>query len=357
MLWGWNRIKYPNHEIFDDHTGITVIIPVRNEEANIEGLLEDLKSQDFPDSKYEVIIVDDNSSDRTGDIVRSWIAGDFSNLRLIASNTSKFSTHAPKKAAIRTAVEKARFELIIQTDGDSRVGINWLSSFSQMYLKDRPKLIAGPVMYLNGNRIGKFLQVELASLVGVGAATLYLNKPTMCNGANLFYEKKAFYESGSYGEYSSYPSGDDEFLLHNIHKKYPGEIRFLKDRKALVMTNPPRTFKEFVNQRIRWASKWRLHKGLRNKLLAVFIFAINFMVLIMGASIFLLSLPWELFVTVFLVKISAEYFFLRKVLTDMGIGMNIITFILTSILYPFYASIFGILVNLIKPVWKTRRLK
>jgi hypothetical protein len=212
-------------------------------------------------------------------------------------------------------------------------------------------------MYNTTGCVGNMLQMELASLVGTGAATLKFGIPTMCNGANIFYQKSAFFECGGYGDYASHPSGDDEFILHNMCKKFFGKVMFLKNLKSIVFTKPPETFNEFVNQRIRWASKWKTHIWNWHKSIAVFIFIINTLSIILGLSWVLGFIPWQTFASTVLIKILSEFLFLRKVLKDMAIGMNVICFILAGLIYPFYAISFGILANLMKPEWKLRKVE
>jgi len=65
FLYGWWKLKEFNGTATKKHVFITVIVPVRNEEKNIVHLLRDLKEQTYPADKYEVIIVDDHSTDQT----------------------------------------------------------------------------------------------------------------------------------------------------------------------------------------------------------------------------------------------------------------------------------------------------
>ena len=77
----------------------------------------------------------------------------------------------------------------------------------------------------------------------------------MCNGANLAYERKLFYEVDGFAGIDHIASGDDMLLMHKIAKKYPGKIYYLKSVDAIVSTHPMQSWKQFFNQRIRWASK------------------------------------------------------------------------------------------------------
>ncbi|MDZ7776590.1 MAG: glycosyltransferase family 2 protein [Bacteroidales bacterium] len=83
----------------------------------------------------------------------------------------------------------------------------------------------------------------------------------MSNGANIAFLKKAFHDVGGYGGNEQYVSGDDVFLMMKLQKTYGKQaITFLKDRDAIVKTAARETWKEFMEQRIRWASKQSLYK-------------------------------------------------------------------------------------------------
>jgi hypothetical protein len=279
------------------------------------------------------------------------------NIRLIEPDREKYRDFAYKKACLCSALDQVKFNLILQTDGDCSVGPHWITSFISTYLARNPKLIAGPVVYPAHNCIEEMLQLDLTSLVGVGAATIQLGLPTMCNGANLFFEKPAFIDAGGYGRFSHYPSGDDEFLLHIFHKNYPGEIQFLKNVQGIVSTKPPASLGEFFHQRIRWAAKWSTFHGLQNIILAVFIFIFNAVLLSLTLiSLFGKNNPILILCTVWIIKLLAEYVLLKKILVDLGIRISRICFLVAGILYPLYAVIFGLLANFITPSWKTRQL-
>ena len=101
-------------------TFLSVIIPVRNEAANIEALLTDISNQTYPKNAFEVIVVDDSSDDETVAIVKRFQEKKLLNLRLIL--LAEKTVASPKKRAIETAIKVANGVLIITTDGDCRVG-------------------------------------------------------------------------------------------------------------------------------------------------------------------------------------------------------------------------------------------
>lgn len=53
-------------------TLVSVIITTRDEEINIKNCLESIKNQDFPREKIEIIVVDNNSTDRTKEIAKRY---------------------------------------------------------------------------------------------------------------------------------------------------------------------------------------------------------------------------------------------------------------------------------------------
>lgn len=332
---------------------LTVVIPCRNEARNLPRLLADLKAQTYPN--FEVIVADDASTDGTAEV-----AGHFpANFRLNVLRLHDEPGNSPKKRALGAAIRQATGHLIVTTDGDCRVGPEWLGTFARAYEETGAHLLSGPVTFFSEkNSAFENLQiVEFASLIGTGAVTMALERPTMCNGANLCYEKKAFHDVGGFAGNDHLASGDDEFLMHKIAAKYPGGVRFLKNEKALVRTAAHDSARAFYRQRRRWASKWRFYRDWRVSALAVLVFALNLTPL---AALLGWALGWISGVVCLLVlglKFSAEAVFLARILRFLGHQKAFRWIPLTQLLYPFYVTFFGLAAQGRGYVWKGRRLR
>ena len=332
---------------------ITVIIPVRNESEAIGNLLDDLSRQTY--RPFEVIVADDASTDNTLALVQQYAQTAPFVLRPLPLADER--TASPKKRAITQSIDIANGQLIVTTDGDCRVGPDWLASFAAFYEKTGATLLSGPVTFTNERSLADYLQtVEFASLIGSGACTLNLGWPTMCNGANLCYEKRAFAEVDGFAGVDHLASGDDEFLMHKIAARYPGGVRFLKCPQAIVQTGAHRSWRVFYNQRKRWASKWRAYTNYWPSVLAVFVFLSN-------AAPVVALLGWMLGTvnsgTVLLViglKAIPEFLFLRQILLFLQKKASVNYIPLTQLLYPVYVLFFGLVAQGKGYVWKGRNL-
>src|ERR1041385_7694820 len=125
---GWKRIPLQKTVMYNPSTSVSVIIPARNEEQNILNCLEDLAEQDYPAAMFEVIVVDDHSTDDTSALINEFIqVNTDKTFRLIQLNkmeqTGKF-----KKLAITKGIDAARGQLILTTDADCRFSPSWVSS-------------------------------------------------------------------------------------------------------------------------------------------------------------------------------------------------------------------------------------
>lgn len=332
---------------------ITVIIPVRNEAATIGNLLDDLSKQTF--RQFEVIVADDASTDDTGQLVRHYAERASFPLHPLSLDNER--TASPKKRAITQSIAKAKGDLIVTTDGDCRVGPDWLKTIATFHAQTGAKLISGPVTFTDEHRLFDTLQtVEFASLIGSGACTMGLGYPTMCNGANLCYEKNVFAEVDGFAGVDHLASGDDEFLMHKIASRYPDGIRFLKNAEAIVRTGPHRSWRAFYNQRKRWASKWKAYASYGPSVLAVFIFLSN-------AAPLVGVLGWiggyftgNTILMVLGLKIIPEWLFLRQILVFLRKRSAVWGIPLTQLVYPVYVLFFGLAAQGKGYVWKDRRL-
>ena len=353
LLVNWRKTNYFHPTTATAHEFITVIIPVRNEEENILQLLECLNQQTYPKDKFEVIVADDSSTDHTLVLVNEFAAKAAITVKVVQVVDGR-----GKKKAIETAIKESRGELIVTIDGDCIAGINWLSTINSYYQNYKPKMICGGVTFYDEQSVFEKMQtIEFASLTGSGAACLKAGFPNMCNGANLAYEKKAFYEVDGFTGNETIASGDDEFLMHKMAKRYSGKVQFLKNSEATVYTKPRKSIKEFISQRKRWASKWKHYQFKSIKWLAVFIFFYNFMLIVTFGMSIAGQYYWSIFLIQIIFKVLAEFLFLGKILSYFGKRINLFIFMVTVLVYPFYVVLFGLISRKESYQWKGREIK
>ncbi len=249
---GWQEIMDHRPQTTDHSTKITVIIPARNESNNIKACLDSITQQSYPKEFYEIIVVDDFSTDDTAEIISQ-----YSNVKQISLKdfvTDKINSY--KKKAIEIAIQHSKGDLIVTTDADCIVPEKWLETIASFYEKEKPAFIAMPVLIKSGNKFIEIFQtLDFMTLQGITGASVNKKFHSMCNGANLAYTKQAFYEVDGFKGIDNIASGDDMLLMHKIFERNPDKVKFLKSQDVIVRTNPVGSVREFFNQRIRWASK------------------------------------------------------------------------------------------------------
>ena len=355
LLFFWSKIKVPFSSSAGHGATISVVIPVRNEAGNILLLLTDLANQTLPADRFQVLVMNDNSTDATAALVKEFSRKSKIDIQLI--DLPDTPTNSPKKRAIETAISIAKGSLIVTTDGDCRVGPNWLNAIATCYAATKAKLISSPVTFSKAGNLTDHLQiVEFSSLIGSGASAIEAGYPSLCNGANLAYEKNAFIAVGGYDGVRHIASGDDEFLMHKIAAQYPGSVHFLKDQLAIVTTSPHHRWADFFRQRKRWASKWKHYQTPTPLVLAIYVFACNLSMILSGALWVSGKLDTGSFLAILAFKNLPEWLFLSSVLRFLGKAGSIIFIPITQLIYPFYVCFFGLAAQ--KPAynWKGRKL-
>jgi len=268
----------------EDRTQVSVIIPARNEASNIINCLTSLKNQTYSKGRYEVILVDDHSTDNTWDLMQRFPNEEmrYRKIKLSDHMADSVQTIAFKKKAIQTGIEQAAGELIITSDADCTFEKNWLETMVGFYQTTQAQFIAAPVKITGKyNLLTLFQTLDFLTMQGITAGSVFKKFHSMCNGANLAYEKKIFFEVGGFRGIDHIPSGDDMMLMHKIFVIHPDGVLFLKNKQAIVSTHAEKDWSAFFNQRIRWASKADLYdeKGIFWILLLVYFFNLLFLVL------------------------------------------------------------------------------
>lgn len=327
----------------------SIVIPVRNEEKTIEKLLTCLEYQEYDKNKYEVIVVDDFSEDNTYDYITSLKNQFEMDLKTVALDNVRASG---KKRAITLGVETAKYDFIITTDADCQMGPLWLASYATM--AEKSKFIAAPVVLKGDGLFSRLQQSEFSGLIGFGAVTMTNGSPSMCSGANLGFDKSAFFEVGGYADNLNIPSGDDEFLQYHVYQKHPDKVSFLKSKSAIVVTSTHTLFSKFINQRIRWTSKWKYHKNFKLRVTAVLFFC-DHLLFLGGLGLTLAgNLPVYIVPLILVLRWIASCIYLFPIQKFLGLLTNGWSLLLLQIIYPFHVLFMGLNSIFGRYTWKGR---
>lgn len=336
-----------------DALKVSVVIAARNEEDNIEACLRSVLAQSLATILYEVIVVDDRSEDRTAEIVLAW-AKKHPNLRLVQI-FDKETVTAPKKRAIERGISHANGEIIVTTDADCTPGPKWLAGLLS-HFEPGIGMVCGfnPYEIRSGhaNIFQKMLALDYFSMAAIAAATADLGFPMSCTAGNLAYRKCVFDELGGFGKTSEQVSGDDDLFLQRVREETNWGIRYITARETFVPTTPPKSLREFLRQRIRYASKGFAYSPkvivalmgifLLNAMLAVCILATPLLPTLAATTVIMMTS-----------KALAEFSFLQKAAQVFQTSFSLTAFIIASLLHPFYITFVAIAAQFADIHWKS----
>ena len=307
---------------------LSVIIPFRNEEKSIQGLINSIKKQkDQP----EIIFVNDHSNDESVSIVEKFVSKEecFHLLHLKESSG--------KKAAIQLALSKARNKRILQIDADVRFDENLFDvastctgDFSTAWVRFEEKK-----SFINHFQVWENLATMLMTKLSID-----INIPLMSNGANMVFSNK-----GNHNVNEKYASGDDVFLMYDIKSK-GGNVEF--DIERTVITEAADNFKSFFNQRRRWIGKSQGVKSLSFRLLSIIVLIAQL------SPISLLIVYSDKLFYVLLLKTVVELTGMILVNRYLAYKSIFISYLWVVLIYPFYLIMLLFSSLFYKTNWKGR---
>jgi len=334
---------------------VSVIIPFRNESENILKSLKSIEAQSYPQEKFEVVYVNDSSTDDSPEILEKNRSRE--NIRII-SLPEDYSISAHKKRAVRYGIEKSTGEIVVTTDADCIHNEDWLKSLLKN-MDDETGFMSGPVEFIDDEKFfSKIQKIEFAGLVLTGAGLIGAGKPTICNAANIAYKRKVYNEVGGFKDQLNLSSGDDELLMQKIAKDTNYDIKFSTDKKSIVRTSSNKSLGEFYQQRKRWASKGLFYrdKSLILKLILIYLFYIGLIIQVYF-SIFLSRYFILTLVASLLLKLFFEFRIVIKGKRILFPYLSLKTFIVAELFQVFYLIITGFAGVFGNLRWKERKIK
>ena len=338
----------PPGNFTENPRSLSVLVPFRNEEDHLAGLLEDFARQSYPVEFREIIFVDDHSEDASASILAEWTGENlgFRHLSLPAGMSGK-------KSALSYGIQHAEHDWIIQVDADCRLGPEFIAAHMRFLVKHPSDLVAGIVTTGKGtgSLLESFERLDILALAGSGAGSFGMGRPMMCSGANLAYSKKLHEETRSFDPESTVASGDDMFMMIGA-RKLGKTLSFITDRKSLVRTDPQKDLPSLIKQRIRWGAKTPGYKILDIQLLAVLVSLCNMAIVLMPLWIILFPIWWPWLAGAWILKTLADFLLLFKMTGITGSRSDLKRFLPISLLYyPYFlVTVLGGLRG--RTVWK-----
>lgn len=283
---------------------VTVIVAARNEEENITRCIKSLSKIEYPEECLEIILVNDNSTDNTQKLMLE-TTRQLNNFKVINSRKNNSGNLKGKANAIDTAIEICTGEIIISTDADCEVPVNWVRE-TVRYFDEKTAMVCG-FTFINTEKslFAKVQCIDWMYLLSLASSSSGLKMILSCLGNNLSFTKTSYKQTGGY-ESMGFSVTEDLALMRKIDSNKNFEIKFPVDKECLVKTLPCNNLSELFSQKRRW---FRGGTGMNflGYIIGFELYSVNFL-LIFG--LFFLSM--KIYLPLIILKIISELILLRK---------------------------------------------
>lgn len=329
----------------------SVVIPARNEASNIVACLDSLSTSFLGQPhEYEIIVIDDYSQDPTAKLVNDHPNNKIKLIKL--SDDKKQKINAYKKVALAHGLKIAKGDYIIQMDADITIRKEYITTISAAIINSNADMIVGPVVFNDSpSAFINFQILDMLGMLAVTAAGINSRKWFMANGANLIYRNGLV----AYKD-EKLASGDDIYSVQKLASDGIKKIIFLNDPQAAVSTDAMSTFKDFYNQRIRWATKNKYMKGSWMRMMMLIPFLNAIIIPLHFIAVFIFGLPaiaLALFHLIF--KLLIDHIYLKELTGFYNKKTSLNHFIVSSFYHIVYIITIGVSSLFLKKYkWKGR---
>jgi len=338
--WGLN---YPNQKKTAELPTVSIIVAVKNEANYLPHLIEQLTAQNYPADKLEVIIVDNDSSDKTPLILQRE-ASKYSNLRVFTTKVEKtFYSH--KKAALAVGVREAHGAIILMTDADCRVGKNWALAMASYFTNEVGIVVGFSAIQPLADWFTRIQALDYLLLLTAAQGSINLGFAGACSGSNWAFRKVLFERVGGYMLIQDRIGGDDSLFMQVMQKRINAKVVFAAEEAAWVETEAVTSISTFFRQRIRWASEANYTHHLNRLFFGVILatFLANLMPIVYLILWIIGAVSFAPFFWMVLLKLLGEGMLFRKAVGIYKKQSLKSVFPIWFILQPFYIVLMGIL--------------
>lgn len=325
---------------------ISVVVPARNESEHLPLLLDDLRSQEYPGDRFEVIVVDDGSEDNTLAAAQRFTQAGFRVVELEGTTG--------KKAAIESGVRLAQGSLIVITDADARCGPLRLKTIARAWQRAPFDLLLMPIRVRSDGTLLEELQAnEQAGFMAVAIASARAESAVLANGANLAFRRSVFEALQGFDGNRHIASGDDMFLLQKMRSTNK-TVSSLAVPEVVVTVAPAGSWNSFLQQRLRWAGKM---KTARFGAMSLFPLAALLIPVLLWVCTLHNAVPWRVapllwcaWLIPIMVLVGSANGTLGRTASPFSVAMHLV-------LFSIYAPVIALVSIFYRPKWKGRSVQ
>ncbi len=320
---------------------VSVVIAVRNGEKNINRLLNSLKNQTY-NGEMEFIIVDDESTDKTVNIIQKFTQMDPRFKYFSSKGGDQKLTY--KKRALDSGIKNAQFEHLLFTDIDCIIQYLWVENMMLSFTNETDYLIGYSEAVDATTSASKFQKADFFMLLSAARGMANNKSAWACTGQNQGYRKSLYSAVGGFSQITEQLQGDDSLFLLLCRKAKNINVNFANSPGSFVISRPELTWIAFLKQRIRWAGDskvfWKFNLPFYFTSIATFILNMGIIVmpLIYGFTIFLDS--W--YMNILLIKFIAEYILIIMGGKAFHRQFSLINFLQWYIIQPLYVAVVSV---------------
>jgi len=326
---------------------ISIIVAARNEENNIPELIKSMESQHYPKGNFELIIVDDRSSDKTLSILKknsqryNWLKYD----SIKVENTELVG----KKGALDKAISMSKNEILAFTDADCLPEPEWLSEINHL-MTDETDFICGYSPLVGKGLVNKLKNLERSSIFAVIAGSFGWGYDLTSVARSQVYRKSKFNQIDGFSGIGKYRSGDDDLMLLKMSPLIK-KRKFIFKPDAAVHSYDKSNLRDQINLETRRASKWRFYPA-RIKLLSFFIL-ITYLILTVDLILTISgNFDYITLFNLFIIKSVSEFLLLTVFLSKVKELVLLLYFPIAELIYIPYFLYFGLKGTFGKYQWK-----
>lgn len=326
---------------------VSIIVAARDEEHNIGTCIEALSRIEYPQDRMEIIIMNDQSEDRTADIIHEWEA---KMPHLVYMETEgKIYGLRGKANAVTQAIERSKGEIILTSDADCQVQPGWVRDTIRQY-SDDVGCVCGYTLIKPEGAFSIMQFLDWTYLMTVGAAGVGWNNPLSAVGNNMSFRRTAYEDVGGYREVG-FSVTEDFVLFKAIGLKSQWKVRYPADPKTVVWSEPLRSIKEIYSQKKRWGKG-----GLEISVYGYAIMAAGFLtnVAIIASPFLGINMLW--WGVGLAVRMALDTWFLSYMLRKIGMLSKLVYLPLFEIYFHIYVTLLPFIATMTgKVTWKGRK--